>query len=538
MALSYSQSIGDGTTVNFAVPFSYLSKEHITAHVDGIQVPFTWLNPAMIKLVTAPDDGAVVEVRRTTPNDKVLVDFQDGSTLTESNLDTATLQTFYLAQESYDRAEATLGITNDGQFSAINRRITDVASPINPKDVVTKGWAESAMTSQLMQAQAANSAAQSAKTAAEGARDLAATKASEAAASASTATAKAVQTAADAVTTTADRAAVAADKATVAADKAAAAASASLAQNWAAKASGEVVPGQGYSARKYASDAAASAAAAALFDPSTYYTKVASDARFFQKTGGDLTGSLLAISSLYAQAQAGGNAHFWLRNADGKNRGLMYWDRITGAVVLRVYVDDGNGNDIIAGQLALLTNGTVAVNNNTVWHNGNSDVWSVQPIGMPIPIFDHIPGVPKPPTNKATYRYVNLTAGLTGSGGYNQGILTSETVSGSAPLITATAVVNLAGSPYHGKTINLINTERRFLRAGSSGVLQDDAIQQHRHPAASGNDWVGIGSGPASLAYQSGGNNHRQEQMGLGNGRMDNETRPRNVGVTYFLRIL
>jgi len=254
-------------------------------------------------------------------------------------------------------------------------------------------------------------------------------------------------------------------------------------------------------------------------------------------SGGSLTGSLLVTSSLAVQATANNNAHVWLRNDAGKNRGLMYWDRNTGTVHLRVYVDDGNGNDIVAGNIALRPNGTIDFNGNTVWHEGNVDPWAMQPIGVPIPVFGHISGVSAPPRNKG-YRYVNLTAGQTGPGQYNEGILTNETVSGSAPLINATAVINLPASPMHGQTIHLINTERRFIRAGSAGTVQDDAIQEHRHPSASGNDWVGIANGSASLNYQSGGNNNRAEQMGTGDGRMSNETRPRNIGATYFMRIL
>ena len=85
-------------------------------------------------------------------------------------------------------------------------------------------------------------------------------------------------------------------------------------------------------------------------------------------SGGELTGSLLAIGALYAKATASDNAHVWLRNADGKNRGLLYWDRNTGVVVLRVYADDGNGNDIAVGTLALNPNGTMTFNGNVVWN--------------------------------------------------------------------------------------------------------------------------------------------------------------------------
>lgn len=566
MALSYSQSIGDGTTVNFAVPFSYLAKDHVSVHVDGVQVPFTWINPAMVRLTSAPAAGAVVEVRRTTPNDKALVDFQDGSTLTETHLDTATLQVFFLAQESFDRAQATLGITNDGQFSAINRRIANMADPVNQQDAVTKRWAETAMSSQLAQATAANTGAQSARTAAEAARDVASTKAAEATSAASTATTKATQTASDAAATSADRTVVATDKATVAADKAAAAASATLAQNWAAKASGEVVPGQGYSARKYAADAAASAAAAALFDPSTYYDKTTSDSRFVRTTGnGSVSGNFSVGGGLtFAKnTQLAPGTDLDTVQIPGWYDGNSFVNApVSGVSNAWFYVEvqrhSNSGTYVLQRATALNHSGYrtwVRACNSGVWQpwreawdSGNLDTWAMQPIGMPIPIFDHIPGVPTPPTDKA-YRYVKLTAGLTGAGGYNNGILTSETVSGSAPLVNATAVISLSGSPLDGQTLRLINTERRFIRAGDvAGSVQDDAFQAHWHAAVLHNlrTWQPVaGSGPV-VAIQGDGTNSDSTAAGVrtavsdgssGTPRISTETRPRNIWATYYLRI-
>lgn len=97
------------------------------------------------------------------------------------------------------------------------------------------------------------------------------------------------------------------------------------------------------------------------------------DSRFVRKDNTGLetmSGPLMAIESLYVQAPANGNAHVWLRDAAGKTRGLLYWDRTPGAVGLRVHADDGNGNDIIVGNLVLHANGTMTFNNDTVWHSG------------------------------------------------------------------------------------------------------------------------------------------------------------------------
>ena len=173
------------------------------------------------------------------------------------------------------------------------------------------------------------------------------------------------------------------------------------------------------------------------------------------------------------------------------------------------------------------------------------DGWVTQPIGALIALQSNLTGVTAPPTNQ-NYRYVKLTA----SDSYNTGILTSETVSGSAPLVVATAVVNLAGSPLNGLTISLINTERRVLRAGSAGTLEQDAIQNITGSASSYYRASGAGT---SGAFTSGTYSTTPGKPGVVGGdpgdsatisfnaslsvRTDTETRVKSIGVTYYMRI-
>lgn len=101
------------------------------------------------------------------------------------------------------------------------------------------------------------------------------------------------------------------------------------------------------------------------------------------------------------------------------------------------------------------------------------------PVGVELPFH---PNAPLPPTNDPRFRYVILTAGLAGSGGYNEGVLTDETVTGSDPTITATATVSLVGSPLDGQQIDLINTSRVFLRPGpAAGPIVDSQNAAHAH---------------------------------------------------------
>lgn len=103
MALSVVQYTGDGSNRTFLVTFPYLSPDHVTVDIDGSPVTaFTWLNPSILQLTTPPEAGTLVSIKRSTQQGYRLVDFQDGSVLTESLLDQDSNQNFFLAQEALD----------------------------------------------------------------------------------------------------------------------------------------------------------------------------------------------------------------------------------------------------------------------------------------------------------------------------------------------------------------------------------------------------------------------------------------------------
>ncbi|MFY1054664.1 hypothetical protein ACOQNP_23850 [Ectopseudomonas khazarica] len=168
--------------------------------------------------------------------------------------------------------------------------------------------------------------------------------------------------------------------------------------------------------------------------------------------------------------------------------------------------------------------------------------WATLPIGVPIPVWTHIPGVSEPPTD-SSYRYIKLTA----SDAYNTGVLTSESVSGSAPLVQATAVISDVLSPLNGQTIRLINTERRSLRAGSSGTVEADSLQGHKHGPDADQNATTIWSTkvPGGAFSMSGGSTlAATTSVGIpisdganGTPRTANETRSKNIGADYYMRI-
>lgn len=179
--------------------------------------------------------------------------------------------------------------------------------------------------------------------------------------------------------------------------------------------------------------------------------------------------------------------------------------------------------------------------------------YGFMPIGVPIPVWDHLAGVNAPPTNQS-YRYVKLTAGEDGVGEYNEDILINELVSGSAPMIEATAEISLIDSPLDGETIHLINTEQSFLRAGgTSGILQFDQMRKHSHrfgaeTAAAEGERVIVRSNNLSITSAATDGTSRYVSNGYQNFSsvsggtdqtkfMGDETRAKNVSVTYYMRI-
>ncbi|MFA0898374.1 hypothetical protein NHG92_06010 [Vibrio cholerae] len=142
------------------------------------------------------------------------------------------------------------------------------------------------------------------------------------------------------------------------------------------------------------------------------------------------------------------------------------------------------------------------------------------PIGMEV-AFDT-----PPPTNDPRFRFVKLTY----NDAYNTGLLTSQTLSGSAPELVSTAVISDTRSPINGQAISLINTMGTFIRPGvTAGVRQISGNKSHAHPLASSTYNVAPGGGATVLTASGSGANT------LTNG--DNESKPYNESRVFYKRI-
>jgi hypothetical protein len=185
--------------------------------------------------------------------------------------------------------------------------------------------------------------------------------------------------------------------------------------------------------------------------------------------------------------------------------------------------------------------------------------WLGTPIGGTLTLPTHLAGVDVPPTNSSKFRYILLTAGLDGVGQYNETILTGETVTGSAPLVVATAVINLAASPIDGLTVNLLNSEGRYIKPGTtSGAVANDKMQRItgdtstqsdqgviRTDAAqpSGSDLKGafsIGSNTYPFRVGTGTGTSRGldfDSANSPNARTGTSTDVKNIEYTYYMRV-
>lgn len=138
---SFVQYPGDGSTKIFSVPFPYLDKAHVRITIGGVlkETGISWNTEASVELNAAPANDAVVDIRRVTPVNVPIVDFTDGSVLTERNLDTLARWLQYVSEENRDNS---MQVNTLGQWEGGSRRIQNVQDPIDAQDVVTKKYME------------------------------------------------------------------------------------------------------------------------------------------------------------------------------------------------------------------------------------------------------------------------------------------------------------------------------------------------------------------------------------------------------------
>ncbi len=132
----------DGNTSTFAITFSFIDSTHVKVFLDGVATTNFTISGSNVVMNSNPANATVVMIKRETPTNARLVDFQDGSVLTESDLDKSADQNFFIAQEINDESQSALKLGVDDTYDAQSKRIKNVADPTAGQDAVTKNYLE------------------------------------------------------------------------------------------------------------------------------------------------------------------------------------------------------------------------------------------------------------------------------------------------------------------------------------------------------------------------------------------------------------
>ena len=108
-AASFTNHTGNGTAGPFSISFSYLSEAEVDVTVGGvlktITTHYTFTSATQITFTSGnePGNGVAIKFQRDTDISSKKVDFQDGSVLTETDLDTNADQVLFAQQEITDK---------------------------------------------------------------------------------------------------------------------------------------------------------------------------------------------------------------------------------------------------------------------------------------------------------------------------------------------------------------------------------------------------------------------------------------------------
>lgn len=148
MAITYSDYTGDGSNTDFAFSFPYLEDTHVVVEVDGVDKTttagdFTLPTTSLARMTVAPADGALVRVKRVSDFATDLVDFTNGSVLTEGDLDRAYQHNRYLNEEAAEGNDASMQIVGGGtDYNAANKKIVNLATPTASLDAANKNYVD------------------------------------------------------------------------------------------------------------------------------------------------------------------------------------------------------------------------------------------------------------------------------------------------------------------------------------------------------------------------------------------------------------
>ena len=136
-AASFTNHTGNGTAGPFSISFSYLSEAEVDVTVGGvlktITTHYTFTSATQITFTSGnePGNGVAIKFQRDTDISSKKVDFQDGSVLTETDLDTNADQVLFAQQEITDKLGGIEENATADQTAAEIRTLVESASDSN-----------------------------------------------------------------------------------------------------------------------------------------------------------------------------------------------------------------------------------------------------------------------------------------------------------------------------------------------------------------------------------------------------------------------
>jgi len=160
---TFADHTGDNSTTSFAFSFPYLDDSHVVVQVDQASVAggafvtktlttdYTIQTSPSSAIIfnSAPATGDRIRIKRDSASNTALVDFENGSVLTEVELDRAYLHNLYLNEEIAEGSGKDVMTKNSaGNFEADLAKIVDVADPTLAQDAATKNYVDTEITTE------------------------------------------------------------------------------------------------------------------------------------------------------------------------------------------------------------------------------------------------------------------------------------------------------------------------------------------------------------------------------------------------------
>jgi len=127
-------SAGEAT---YTITFPYLAEADLLLYVDGVSKAFTFDDATTARPTVAVTTGQVVLIERNSTREARTTDYVDASVFKASTLDADLLQCFYVAQEAFDVADLSIGVTAAGDaWDATSDKIENLLGGTNSGDAV------------------------------------------------------------------------------------------------------------------------------------------------------------------------------------------------------------------------------------------------------------------------------------------------------------------------------------------------------------------------------------------------------------------